>query len=104
MDLLRLTALVVYTLGAFAYGAVVWLSMRQYGRDNRTLQPGCFCPNRTLERVGGVLAFVCFAWFVTNALIEVAPLNPALDRLPLTDVFLVLVFLLPPLSMHTVYL
>lgn len=104
MDLLRLTALFVYTLGAFAYGAVVWLWLRQYGRADWTgLRPRP-APNRPLECVGGALSFVSFAWFVTNVLAELAPLNPALDGLPLTDGFLILAFLFPPLIMHTVYL
>lgn len=102
MDLLRLTALLVHTFGAFCYGGMLVLWMRQ----QRTLAGGrvaAACapePARPLDVAGIGLLVVSFLWFVVNLLMTLAAISPAGPSLAHWIAFQVLVFLFPPLIMH----
>jgi anti-sigma regulatory factor (Ser/Thr protein kinase) len=98
MDILNLLSLLVYTFGAFAFGAMglVWVQKsRQDVRVGRRPPPG--------ELAGAVLTLVSFAWFVVCLLLVLAPLSHGVPRWTVQVASLVLALLFPPLIMHAFY-
>jgi len=101
MDWLRVVSLVVYTFGAFAYGAILVVSLARLGRPAWTLGEGraggACAPN---DAVGGTLTTVSFLWFAINMVMTLVG-EPAAPNL-LWALFIATVFLFPPLVMHIV--
>ena len=85
--------LLVYTFGAFAYAALLAISVREDGRNNRnaTADPNI---DRT-ARVGFALWTVCLLWFAVNLIIGLAELGPHRQIWPVTDGCHVAVFRVP---------
>jgi signal transduction histidine kinase len=95
MSALRLFALLVYTFGAFTYGALLVLWLRDFGRMGWAGRPG-----RQVEAVNGALTIVSFLWFsglIWQMLMSIARLRPYW----LLELGLVaLAYAFPPLIMH----
>ena len=104
MDVIHLVELLIYTFGVFAYGAFLVLGLRLPRRRRwfalRHEQAGS---EPSIDRVGGALILVSFAWFVVLLLQTLASLSPRTPQGPLDLAFLVLAFLIPPVVMHCVY-
>ena len=100
MSAVGLLALLVYTVGAFAYGAVLALWVRERDRRRRTAgrdDPGARGPSE--PRVNGVLFAVSFAWFVVNLLsVLLAFAGLRSWMLDLAAVWIALIY--PPIIMH----
>jgi hypothetical protein len=95
MSALRLFALLVYTFGAFTFGALLVLWLRDFGRMGWAGRPG-----RQVEAVNGALTIVSFLWFsglIWQMLMSISlPLPPRLLDLGLVA----LAYAFPPLIMH----
>ena len=104
MLLISLLFLFVYLFGAYAYGAASLLSLRQvhpvWGGPHRNYGPAM---SSRLDQAGTALFVVSAVWFVLNALIEFRNLTGNAQR-GFLDLATFIVFLFPPLIMHTVYL
>ena len=104
MNLVRLMALLIYTYGAFSFGAILILWIRQMGKVGWGGEPARTCPpRRGADFVGGALTLVSFAWFVCSLLLVLIKLDPRIRPYPLMTAMLVQVFLFPPLIAHTTY-
>ena len=104
MNLVRLTALLIYTYGAFSYGAMFLFWLRQVGRASWAGQRTQSCgPNRSMDLVGGAISLLSFLWFAGSLLLVLINLDPGISQWPLQTVMLILVFLFPPLIAHTTY-
>ncbi len=101
--LLHITALFVYLFGAFAYGSATVVSLRQakpvWG-PHRSYGEGV---RRRIDRASLLLFSLSFAWFVLHGLIEFRSLLGAY-RQGWIDVATLMVYLFPPVIMHTLYL
>jgi hypothetical protein len=101
MNALRLTELLIYTLGAFAYGAMLALWVRELGRlgwGGRETPGGV--SSSEIATLNGLLLTVSFLWFVGNAAILLVGLTP-IGRMWQLDVAVILMaFVFPPLIMH----
>ena len=102
MDWLRVASLVVYTFGAFAYGAIVVVSLARLGRPAWAVGEARACaqcaPN---DAVGGTLTVVSFLWFAAN--LVMALVGEEATPSALWALFVGTVFLFPPLVMHIVF-
>src|SRR5713101_4002935 len=104
MNLLHLMALLVYTVGMFSYGAIFFLWLRQRGKTGWAGQPSIACGvRRPADLVSGAIVLVSFTWFTVSLLLTLTSLDPHIRQWPLQTASLVLVFLFPPLIMHTTY-
>ena len=102
--LLNVTALFVYLFGAFAYGSAtvmalgqaktVWGPQKDYAEGVR----------RRINRTSLSLFGLSFVWFVLHALIEFRSLLGGYHQGWLDLGTLVVVYLFPPVIMHTLYL
>ena len=104
MNLIRLTELLIYTYGAFCYGAILLLWGREMGQVNyagRAARPSA--PRDGSCLVVGSITLVSLLWFVTNLLIVLAELQPGMRMWPLRSILLTLAFLFPPLIAHTTF-
>ena len=102
MRALGLVALLVYTFGAFAYGAILFLWITLV-RSRRWSARNGLCPpaGREAAAVNGVLLVVSLLWFCCNVglvLYRLVPLNTPW-QLDVASVFLAFAF--PPIIMHT---
>ncbi len=104
MNTLRVIALLVYTCGAYAYGALVLLWLREWWTDGPIDPPGPVPSRwRELARVGAALQLVSLVWFVTLAIATLVLLSGA-PRIWQLDVLVAwLAFSFPPLIMHISY-
>lgn len=101
MDWLRVVSLVLYTFGAFAYGAIVVVSLARLGRPAWTVGEARACGTRDPnDAVGGTLTTVSFLWFAINLVMALVG-EDATPR-PVWVLFIATVFLFPPLVMHIV--
>ena len=104
MLLISLFFLFVYLFGAYAYGAASLLSIRQvtpvWGGPHRNYSPAM---SSRIDQASMALFVVSAVWFVLHALIEFRNLTGNTERSVL-DLATFIVFLFPPLIMHTVYL
>ena len=103
MNLLRLTALLIYAYGAFSYGALLVLLIRRFGFADRTSRPA---PARACYRIdfpSSAITLVSFAWFTVLLMLTLVELNPGVKQWPLLTVALFLVYLYPPLIAHSAY-
>lgn len=111
MDALRLLALLIYTGGAFVYGAVFGLWLRERGRADFTpsrgstvAQCGLARPDtRKVAAVSGAMLAACFAWFVLHVVMTVRQFGSPGPQWALQSVQLWLAFLFPPLLVHISY-
>ena len=98
MVVLGIVAVLTYTFGAYAYGAVVWLSLQDAGTrgwaGQRRADP------TEAEVVGLAMMVVGFVWFLLNLADAVLRLGPPIDHSWLQVGVLWLAFLYPPLIMH----
>ena len=98
MLVLGVLAVLIYTFGAYAYGAVVWLSLQDAGTrgwaGQRRTDP------TEAEVVGMAMMVVGFVWFLLNLADTVLRLGPPIDNSSLQVAVLWLAFLYPPLIMH----
>jgi signal transduction histidine kinase len=105
MNLVRLLALLIYTYGAFSFGAILILWLAQMGRirwGGKAIQSCAWKPRSDL--VGGALTFLSFSWFVCCLLLVLIQLDPKIRAYPIMTVLFVQVFLFPPLIAHTTYI
>ena len=103
MVLIGLVFLFVYLFGAYAYGAATLLSVRQVkpvwgGPRSRSM-----AMNPRIDKASLALFVISTVWFVLHALIEFRNLTGSSERTTL-DLATFIVFLFPPVIMHTVYL
>jgi hypothetical protein len=104
MILVSLIFLFVYLFGAYAYGAATLLSLRRvgpvWGGPHRDYGPTM---GPRLDKAGLALFMISAVWFVLHALIEFRNLTGTTER-GILDLATFIVFLFPPVIMHTVYL
>ena len=104
MVLISLVFLFVYLFGAYAYGAASLLSVRRispvWGGPHRDFGP-TIAPR--LDKASLALFSISAVWFVLHALIEFRNLTGNTER-SILDLATFIVFLFPPVIMHTVYL
>jgi hypothetical protein len=103
VNTLRVFALLVYTYGAFAYGALVLLSLEEWWTAEPTEDSALPSRWRELANVGAALQLVSLVWFVVLVVVTLMQLIGA-ARLWQVDVLLAwLAFSFPPLIMHISY-
>ena len=101
MRALGLVALLVYTFGAFAYGAILFLwvthvrSRRWAARDGQ-----CAPAGREGDGVNGVLLVVSLLWFCCNVGLVLFRLVPLNTPWQLDVASVCLAFAFPPIIMH----
>jgi signal transduction histidine kinase len=102
MRALGLTALLVYTFGAFAYGAVLflWITVVRSPRWSARDRP-CPPPGPEGAAVNGLLLVVSLLWFCCNVGLVLFRLVPLDTPWQLDVASLVLAFAFPPIIMHT---
>jgi signal transduction histidine kinase len=106
MNLLRLTALLIYTYGVFSFGAMFVLWAREMGKAGwggaRADARACGS-RRQVEWAGGALTLVSFLWFLGSLLLVLIELDPRIRPWPVMSLLLVLAYCFPPLIAHTTY-
>ena len=95
---LAILALLIYTFGAFAYGAVLWLSLQDYGRRGWAAQRRG--KPTDAEMVGAAMMLLGFAWFLLNLTDTILRLGPPAPYSWVQVLILWLAFLYPPIIMH----
>ena len=103
MVLISLVFLFVYLFGAYAYGAATVLSVRALGPiwgRSRDYAPGV---RRRIHNASLALFVISTIWFVLHILIEFRNFV-AFTRQGWLDVGTLMVYLFPPVIMHTIYL
>ena len=101
MDAVALVGLLVYTLGAFAYGMTLVFWIRQL---RHTVGPSrARSALHEIDVVAGGLLAVSFAWFCLNAVVLFLRLGPRAPHWQLDVATIVLAFAFPPLIMHSVW-
>ncbi len=102
MNLLRLTALLIYTYGAFAYGTIAILAIRRYVFGVKPdVGPCAALPCRRLDFSGAAITLVGFAHFTVSLLLTLVSMDPDIRPWPLLTVSLFIAFMFPPLIMHS---
>jgi signal transduction histidine kinase len=97
----RLFALLVYTFGVFAYGAMLALWMGAGGRlGRRARQSRDAHVGREADRLTGALRAVSFLWFLCNQSVLLTSLTPQRQLSQLDVATALLAFCFPPLIMH----
>jgi hypothetical protein len=101
MILISVLFLFVNLFGAYAYGAATLFSLRKMGPvwTRRQLTPG----GGNLDRPSLALFALSTVWFVLHTLIEFRYLIGDTQRDDLLDLATLVVYLFPPVIMHTVY-
>lgn len=96
MNAIRLTALLVYAFGAYAYGTVLFLSLRAAWR------PHADAPDSTEAWDGSLLTMmvVSTAWFIVNLVLLLTDMIPGARDAWLRLALLWLALLFPPLIVH----
>jgi hypothetical protein len=98
---MNLLALIVYSFGAFAFGAMILLWWLRPAGTGWVGHQGRNLPRRALV-AGSALTWACFLWFVVNIVLTVMPFLPA-GVWPWTwSVFILIAFAFPPLISLTV--
>jgi hypothetical protein len=96
--------LFVYLFGAYAYGAATVYGLREmspiWGERGAAYAPGV---RRRIDRAGLALFAISTFWFVIHLLLELRSFTGA-TRENWLDLAQFIVFLFPPVIMHTVYL
>ena len=100
MDALRLFALLIYTFGAFAYGAMLLMWVRELGAIGWATRKSPGSARREADAVNGAMLLVSLVWFVCNAAQLLVGLTPQRRMWQLDVAGIVLAFAFPPLIMH----
>lgn len=108
MDLLRLTSLLIYLLGLYAFVSLAWIQFRprrsrRWGGQRTARHAAPSSP--AAEWAGATIMVACVLWFAIALVMTVQSLSPDLqwgDRYLRTAQF-ILTFAFPPLIMHVVY-
>lgn len=106
MTALGILALLVYTFGAFAYGAVLLLALQEFGARGWAGQqraPKASGRDRgaaEAQLVGGSMLALGFAWFVINVVVAILDLGRGAQHSFVQLLSAYLAFLYPPLIMH----
>ena len=102
MRALGLVALLIYTFGAFAYGAILflWVTHVRY-RHWAAREDGCAPAGREADGVNGALLTVSLLWFCCNVGLVLFRLVPLRAPWQLDVASVCLAFAFPPLIMHT---
>jgi hypothetical protein len=96
MDAVALFALLVYGFGAFAFGTILVLWVRELGRVGWGTRP-----EKRVDLVNGALVILSFVWFcVLIAQIVVALAGRPRPYWPIETAVIVIAYLFPPLIMH----
>ena len=104
MVLISLVFLFVYLFGAYAYGAATWYCLRRVSRVwQRHADDGVSAENRSLDWPSMALLTISTIWFVLHTLIEFRQLTGDAPQNDLLDLGTLIVYLFPPVIMHTVY-
>ncbi len=104
MVLISLVFLFVYLFGAYAYGAALVFSLRRISRVwNRHADDDASAANRRLDWPSLALLTISTVWFVLHTLIEFRQLTGDAPQDDFLDLATLMVFLFPPVIMHTVY-
>ena len=104
MNTLRVIALLVYTCGAFAYGALVLMWLQEWWTEG-PLEPTEPRPSqwRELAVVGAALQLVSFVWFVLLVVVTLLQFGTPARIWQLEVLVAWLAFSFPPLIMHISY-
>ena len=102
MNALRLAALLVYTFGAFAYGALLVLWARELGQLGWAGRRSAG-PRGEADLVNGILAIASFAWFVLHIVLLLLELGARETVQAIETATIFIAYLYPPLIMHTVF-
>ena len=100
MDALRLFALLIYTFGAFAYGAMLLMWIRELGAVGWADRRSTGTWNREADLVNGTLLVISFSWFVCNVAQLLVQLTPQRQLWQVDVANVLLAFAFPPLIMH----
>jgi hypothetical protein len=101
MVLISLVFLFVYLFGAYAYGAATVYSIR---RISKVWRHDCApAANGRLDGPSMALLVISTVWFVLHTLIEFRALTGDTLRDDFLDLGTLIVYLFPPVIMHTVY-
>jgi hypothetical protein len=104
MVLISLVFLFVYLFGAYAYGAATVYSIRRVSRVwQREPEDGDSAETRRLDAPSMALLIISTVWFVLHTLIEFRQLTGDSPQDDLLDLGTLIVYLFPPVIMHTVY-
>jgi len=105
MVLVSVVFLFVYLFGAYAYGAATVFGYMEvgpvWGGLNRESPPGA---RRRLDKPGLALFAISTVWFVLHSLIEFRNLSGDDTSQRWLELGTLIVFLFPPVIMHTVYI
>jgi GAF domain-containing protein len=100
MNAMRLFALLVYTFGVLAYGAMLALWIGEMGRRGWGGRTRAVTPGREVDALNGVLLAVSFLWFLCNVGSLIVSMTPRTSAWPLEAATVVLAFCFPPVIMH----
>jgi signal transduction histidine kinase len=100
MNALRLFALLVYTFGMFAYGAILALWIREMGRVGWGARTQLGVSGREVDALNGALFGLSFLWFGCNVAALIASMAPHGHIWQLDAATIVLAFCFPPVIMH----
>ena len=104
MTVISLVFLFVYLFGAYAYGAALVYGLREmsplWGESSASYTP---VVRKRIDRAGLALFAISTAWFVIALLIEFRNFT-GFTREDWLDLAQFIVFMFPPVIMHTVYL
>jgi hypothetical protein len=103
MDALRLVALLIYTFGAFAYGSILLMWVRELGATGWGASRSVHPSRREVDAVNGALLVVSFLWFLCNVAQLLVGLTPRREVWQLDVAGVLLVFAFPPLIMHATW-
>jgi hypothetical protein len=96
MDAVALFALLVYGFGAFTYGTILVLWIRELGRVGWATRP-----EKRIDLVNGALVILSFVWFCALIVqVVVALAGPPRPFWPIETAVILLAYLFPPLIMH----
>jgi signal transduction histidine kinase len=102
MDALRLLAVLVYTFGAFAYGAMLVLWLRELGGIGWRARRSTGRP-AAADAANGVMLLVTVVWFLVNVAQLLLGLAPQRRAWPVDVAGIFIAFLFPPLIMHVTW-
>jgi hypothetical protein len=103
MNALRLAALLVYSFGAFAYGAILLMWVRELGAVRWGARRTAGASECEADAVNGALLVVSFLWFLCNVAQLLVSLMPKREMWQLDVAGLLLAFAFPPLIMHVTW-
>ena len=103
MDALRLFALLIYTFGAFAYGAMLVMWVRELGGMGWATRRATEQSRQEADVVNGVMLVVTVAWFLVNVGQLLVGLSPQRRFWQLDIAGILIAFTFPALIMHVTW-